>query len=76
MTLRLVSAEAIVSWVFGSEGVSSIADESQSALSWEILFNAVNKCIARVQVRWCGALLVLPCFQRNWCHQQPVCCVN
>ncbi|GAB4821122.1 hypothetical protein N2152v2_008168 [Parachlorella kessleri] len=49
MTLRLASAEAIVQWVFGSEGVLSLADESSSATSWEILYNAINKTIAREQ---------------------------
>eukprot|EP00887_Chlorella_sp_A99_P001913 scaffold18.g1913.t1 len=49
MTLRLAGAEAIVGWVFGSEGVTSSRDESLSATAWEILYNAVNKAIARVQ---------------------------
>ena len=50
MTLRLVSADAIVGWVFGSEGVTALGDESLSGAAWEILYNAVNKTIARVQV--------------------------
>lgn len=47
----LPAAEAIVSWVFQSEGVRSLKDELLTGLSWEILYNAVNKSIARVQVR-------------------------
>lgn len=50
MTLRLVSAEAIVGWVFGSAGVTALGDESLSGAAWEILYNAINKTIARVQV--------------------------
>lgn len=50
MTLRLVSVEAIVGWVFGSQGVRSLGDESLSGAAWEILYNAINKTIARVQV--------------------------
>ncbi|PSC75984.1 nuclear cap-binding subunit 1 [Micractinium conductrix] len=49
MTLRLVSVEAIVGWVFGSQGVRSLGDESLSGAAWEILYNAINKTIARVQ---------------------------
>ena len=51
MTLRLVSAEAVVAWVFASEGVRSLGDESLSGAAWEELYDAVNKTIARVQVR-------------------------
>ena len=39
-------------WVFGSEGVLSLVDESYSATSWEVLYNAINKTIAREQVLW------------------------
>lgn len=49
MTLRLVSAEAIVGWVFDSEGVRVLGNESLSGAAWEILYGAVNKTIARVQ---------------------------
>jgi hypothetical protein len=45
------AAEAIVQWVFGSEGVLSLGDESSSTMSWEILYSAINKTIAREQVR-------------------------
>lgn len=38
------------SWVFGSEGVTALVDESLSGAAWEILYNAINKTIARVQV--------------------------
>lgn len=38
------------SWVFGSEGVTALGDESLSGAAWEILYNAINKTIARVQV--------------------------
>lgn len=51
MTLRLASAEAIIHWVFASAGVKSNADESLSGTAWEVLYNAINKTIARVQVR-------------------------
>ena len=61
MTLRLVSATAIVRSVFGSDGVNSIEDESASGLAWEVLYNAINKCIARVQVRVAAA----PCLPRG-----------
>jgi hypothetical protein len=54
MTLRLVSADAIVGWVFGSDGVTALGDESLSGAAWEILYNAVNKTIARVQVGGAG----------------------
>jgi hypothetical protein len=49
MTLRLVSARAIVGWVFASEGVTALGDESLSGAAWEVLYNAVNKTVARVQ---------------------------
>lgn len=48
--LPAAAAEAIVAWMFGSEGVLRLGDESAIALSWEILYNAVNKTCARVQV--------------------------
>lgn len=49
MTLRLVSAEAIVSWVFGTEGLRRIEDQSRSGMAWELLHRAVDKTLARVQ---------------------------
>jgi hypothetical protein len=36
--------------VFGSDGVTALGDESLSGAAWEILYNAINKTIARVQV--------------------------
>lgn len=49
MTLRLVSADAIVNSVFTCPGLRSLDDEASSGAAWEILQNAVNKTIARVQ---------------------------
>jgi nuclear cap-binding protein subunit 1 len=49
MGLRLASAEAIVAWVFHSEGVRCISDESRCGMAWEILYAAVSKTTARVQ---------------------------
>ena len=37
--------------MFGSEGVTALGDESLAGAAWEILYNAVNKTIARVQAR-------------------------
>ncbi len=49
MTLRLISAEAIISWVFGVDGVRKIQDQSRSGMAWEMLRKAVHKTIARVE---------------------------
>jgi nuclear cap-binding protein subunit 1 len=49
MTLRLISAEAIISWVFGNDGVRNIQDQSRSGMAWEMLRKAVHKTIARVE---------------------------
>jgi nuclear cap-binding protein subunit 1 len=49
MTLRLISAEAIISWVFKSDGVRKIQDQSRSGMAWEMLRKAVHKTIARVE---------------------------
>lgn len=49
MTLRLVSAKSIVSWVFQSAGLQLLQDESESGMAWEILYRAVDKTIVRVQ---------------------------
>ncbi|KAK9820118.1 hypothetical protein WJX72_006327 [[Myrmecia] bisecta] len=49
MALRLVSGEGIVRWVFQSGGVLSVDDELLSGLVWEVLYNAVNKTLARTQ---------------------------
>ena len=49
MTLRLVSAEAIIRWVFGEEGVRRIQDQSRTGMAWEMLRRAVHKTIARVE---------------------------
>jgi len=49
MQQRHISAEAIVSWVFGADGVRCIQDQSKSGVSWEILQRAVDKTMARVQ---------------------------
>lgn len=48
MGLRLVSAEAIVTWAFQSGGVRCISDESRCGMAWEILYAAVSKTTARV----------------------------
>lgn len=49
MAQRLASGEAIVTWVFQSEGVRSISDESRCGMAWDILYAAVDKTTARVQ---------------------------
>lgn len=49
MTLRLISAEAIISWVFEKDGVRKIQDQSRSGMAWEMLRKAVHKTIARVE---------------------------
>jgi nuclear cap-binding protein subunit 1 len=49
MTLRLLSAEAIVQWVFGESGARDVGNEIRFAMAWEILFFSVDKAIARVQ---------------------------
>jgi len=52
MALRLVSGAAIVAWVFGSPGVRALSDELSTGLAWEAFYNAVNKMLARTQVRY------------------------
>lgn len=49
MILRLVSAEAIISWVFGEHGLRCIGNELRSNVSWEMLLHAVDKTLVRVQ---------------------------
>jgi nuclear cap-binding protein subunit 1 len=49
MTLRLISAEAIINWVFEKDGVRRIQDQSRSGMAWEMLRKAVHKTIARVE---------------------------
>lgn len=49
MTLRLISADAIISWVFGKDGVRKIQDQSRSGMAWEMLRKALHKTIARVE---------------------------
>lgn len=49
MSLRLISAEAIIQWVFGPSGVRCIEEQSRSGMAWEMLRRAVTKTIARVQ---------------------------
>ena len=51
MSLRLVSGAAIARWVFGSEGVRSLDDEVAGGLAWDLLYAAVDKTLARTQVR-------------------------
>jgi hypothetical protein len=51
MALRLVSGAAIVAWVFGCPGVRALTDELSTGLAWEVFYNAVNKMLARTQVR-------------------------
>ena len=50
MALRLVSGTAIVNWVFDSRGVRQLDDELATGLAWEVLYNAVDKMLARAQV--------------------------
>lgn len=51
MSLRLVSGPAIARWVFGSAGVRSLDDEVAGGLAWDLLYAAVDKTLARTQVR-------------------------
>lgn len=49
MTLRLLSAEAIVRWVFGESGARDISNETRFGIAWKILSFTIDKTIARVQ---------------------------
>lgn len=48
MTLRLVSANTVVGWVFKTGTISSLDDQHKYNFGWESLHVAVNKVIARV----------------------------
>lgn len=61
MALRLVSGAAIVAWVFGSPGVRALSDELSTGLAWEVFYNAVNKVLARTQVRYTTAAFSFSC---------------
>ena len=50
MALRVVSGADIARWAFGSPGLRCLDDEVATGLAWEVLFNAVNKTLARTQV--------------------------
>lgn len=50
MAHRLVSGADIVRWVFASPGFLSLTNQLQNGLAWEVLYNAVNKTLARTQV--------------------------
>jgi nuclear cap-binding protein subunit 1 len=49
MTLRLVSANSVVRWVFESGTIKCTGDQKKYNLGWEALFNAVDKTVARVE---------------------------
>lgn len=48
MTLRLISANAVVSWVFDSGTIKCTKDHAKYSFGWEALHHAVNKVVARV----------------------------
>lgn len=49
MTLRLVSANSVVQWVFQSGTIKCTEDQNKYILGWEALLNAVDKTVARVE---------------------------
>ena len=51
MALRLVSGASIMRWVFASEGVRTLDDEVAGGVAWDVLYAAVDKALARTQVR-------------------------
>lgn len=53
MALRLVTGASIVAWAFGELRVKRFEDEFGAGLAWEALYAAVNKTLARTQVRGC-----------------------
>lgn len=55
MALRLVSGASIVRWVFASGGVRTLDDEVAGGLAWDVLYAAVDKALARTQVRILGS---------------------
>lgn len=61
-------------WVFSSEGVTALGDESLAGAAWEILYNAVNKTIARVQVgrRTRRDACALLCARTRRCMERPL----
>lgn len=52
MAHRLVDGSAIVRWAFSSSGLLSLNDQVANGLAWEVLYNAVNKTLARAQARF------------------------
>lgn len=50
MANRLVDGAAVVRWAFASPGLLRIEDQAANGLAWEVVYNAVNKTIARTQV--------------------------
>lgn len=49
MAHRLVTGAAIVRWAFASQGLLNLDDQVANSLAWEVIYNAVNKTIARTQ---------------------------
>ncbi|KAL6777050.1 CBP80 [Auxenochlorella protothecoides x Auxenochlorella symbiontica] len=49
MTLRLVSAEAVISWIFHRNPFKAANDSLSFATVWEVLHCALDKTVARVQ---------------------------
>ena len=55
MAHRLVSGADILNWVFQWSGFNSLNIQLQNGLAWEIIYNAVNKTLARTQVNLVSA---------------------
>lgn len=49
MTLRLISANSIIEWVFSSGGIESLEDQRKFSFAWESMYRAIDKTIARVE---------------------------
>lgn len=50
MAMRLVDGASIVRWAFASPGLLSLGNQVTNSLAWEVVYNAVNKTLARTQV--------------------------
>ena len=68
MAHRLVDGSAVVRWAFGCLGLLSLDDQIANGLAWEALYNAVNKTLARTQVRQSDILSAFSkaCWRKSW----------
>ena len=53
MAHRVVDGLAILRWAFDFQGLVSLQNELATGLVWEVIYNAVNKTLARTQVCTC-----------------------